>query len=164
MSPISFIFSRLHFALNFSLSQYCAGMRWICAGSQMWMGELHQIGKCCGTISLVTLIKTLIWAAQLGLERGWIQQKEAHLRLARAKIWFRQKPRGNLCISSFCPGWERPFYGIEWCSKVSNLDFYIWGWIGETPLQFFRCSASPNEGFEHFSKWVTLWNWSTNGL
>ena len=42
--------------------------------------------------------------------------------------------------------------------KFSNLNIlltgllYIWGWIGETPLQFFRCSASPNEGALNISQ------------
>ena len=38
-------------------------------------GELHPIGKCGATISLVTLIKTLIW----GSTRIREEMKEAHL-------------------------------------------------------------------------------------
>ena len=40
-------------------------------------GELHPIGKCGATISLVTLIKTLIWGSS-GIRE---EMKEAHLRI-----------------------------------------------------------------------------------
>lgn len=94
MNPLSFIF-RGNFCPQFPFCLFVSGnIELECdeyaLAEKCELGELHQIGKCGATISLVSLIKTLIWGSS-GIRE---EMKEVHLRILTKsdsdKIEFKQ--------------------------------------------------------------------------
>ena len=75
LAPLKYLsraqFSSPLFNFNPECDEYAASSSRKCE----WVGELHQIGKCRGTISFVTPIKTSIWGSA-EIKGDWIQEKE----------------------------------------------------------------------------------------
>ena len=79
--------------------------------------ELHQIGKCRGTISLVALIKTSMWGSD-EIRRRWFREKEAEHSFCKNR---KQNHRGQgFTFSLSFVG--RTNYGFL---SVVTADFYM---------------------------------------
>ena len=136
MMKIVFVFIFVFVFVLFSIAVLSPNIELECdeyaAAADKCEWELHQIGKCRGTISLVALIKTSTWGSD-EIRRRWFREKEAEHSFCKNR---KQNHRGQGSILSFSFV-VRKNYGF----LQLLLQTFIWGWIAETPFQFFRCSA-----------------------